>query len=238
MAGLADENCLRCSRSRSEPLKNADITSHAETEAEELASAVTHAIGLLLSAGVLAWMVTRSSEHGDLRHVATLSVFGASLVMVYLASTLYHSAPFRRVKRFLKLCDHAAIYILIAGTYTPFMLVTIGGGWGWSMFGVMWGLAALGVCLRIIALDWPEPWSAALYLAMGWMCLICAQQVIEAMSISGLAWLAAGGLAYTLGVVFFLWDRLPFNHAIWHLFVMTGSACHIVAACHDVLPTA
>ncbi|MFA9478406.1 hemolysin III family protein [Phycisphaerales bacterium AB-hyl4] len=214
---------------------------HEETRVEEFASVLTHGLGVVLAIAALAMMLHYALLQGDAWHVVTLAIFGASLVAVYLASTLYHAVLYHhrsgpRWRRAMRICDHACIYLLIAGTYTPFMLVTIGGPWGWSIFGVMWALAATGIVLKLRYTGQFPMVSTGIYIAMGWMALACGGQVIEATSTVGLAWLVAGGVAYTGGVAFYLWDHLPFNHAIWHLFVVAGSACHVTAAFYDVLP--
>ncbi|MCK4871836.1 MAG: hemolysin III family protein [Phycisphaerales bacterium] len=208
---------------------------HAQRPGEELANGITHAVGTLASITALVLLVVFASLRGDAMRIVTLSIFGVSLVLLYLASTLYHLAGRPSVKRFFMKCDHTAIYVLIAGTYTPFMLVTLRGGWGWSLFGVVWGLAALGVCLRLLFVNRFRFVAALLYVAMGWLVVIGAPPVIAAMSGTGLTLLLIGGVTYSAGVAFYLWDHLPFNHAIWHLFVMAGSTCHVLAACQDVL---
>jgi hemolysin III len=209
---------------------------HEETLQEELASAFTHAIGLALAIAASVLMLRYATVQGDAWHVVTLAVFGSTLVAVYLASTLYHGFRGPRWRRVMLVCDHACIYLLIAGTYTPFMLVTLGGVWGWSIFGVMWAMAFAGVLLKLRFTGRFMLVSTGIYIIMGWMAVICGGQVFEATSNAGLICLVAGGLAYTGGVIFFLWDHLPFNHAIWHLFVIAGSACHVAAVFCDVLP--
>lgn len=213
-----------------------DHREHAETPAEEWASVATHALGALLAVTAAVLMVTFAVSRGDIWHVTTLAIFGSTLVAVYVASTLYHALRHPRWRQAMLVCDHACIFLLIAGTYTPFMLVMIGGAWGWSIFSVMWALAVTGVLLKLRFGDRFQLLSVAIYVAMGWMAVICAGQLIAASTPLGLTWLLAGGMAYTTGVVFYLWHHLPFNHAIWHLFVIAGSACHVTAAFHDVLP--
>lgn len=207
-----------------------------DTPAEEAANTVTHGIGAVASVFALVLLVVWAARGGDPMRIVTLSIFGVTLVAVYFISTMYHLCPQPTIKRWLRVCDHVAIYLLIAGTYTPFMLVTLGGEWGWSLFGVIWGLAAAGVCLRVLFIGQFEGLALALYLVMGWLALVGAPAVFGALSETGLAWVLAGGAAYTLGVVFYLWNRLSFNHAIWHLFVMAGSTCHVLAMFTDVLP--
>lgn len=209
---------------------------HEQTPLEQRANALTHGFGALLALAAALWMLQRAMLEGNGWHVATLAVFGSTLVAVYLASTLYHAFAASRWRPTLLLCDHICIYLLIAGTYTPFMLVTLGGTHGWAVFAGVWTLAALGVAMKLRFRERFHGIATVLYLLMGWLALLCASRVIEATSAPGLALLFAGGLAYTVGVGFYLWHRLPFNHALWHLFVIAGSACHVTAAFYDVLP--
>ena len=209
-----------------------------QTKKEEVANALTHGVGLLASLVVLILLVVSSSLGGDTLRIVTLSVYGACLVLLYLSSTLYHAVRRPKVKHFFRVCDHIAIYLLIAGTYTPFVLVALRGPLGWSIFGVIWGLAAIGIGLKVINVERSEILSLTLYLAMGWLAVLCAQPLASTLSVSGLVWVAAGGAAYTFGVVFYLWEKLPFNHAIWHVFVLGGSTFHLLAIWQDVLPIA
>jgi len=213
-----------------------DGPDHEETPLEELASTITHGLGVVMALAALVVMVVIAAAEGGLVRTITLAIFGAAMVAVYLASTLYHGLRDSRWRRIAHVCDHACIYLLIAGTYTPFMLVTLGGAWGWSIFGVMWGLAITGAVLKLWFAGRLVLLSTAIYVAMGWMAIVCGPQILDATSVAGLSWLIAGGLAYTGGVAFYLWHHLPFNHAIWHLFVVGGSARHVVAAFHDILP--
>jgi hemolysin III len=209
---------------------------HLETPAEEIASMLTHAAGGLLSAVGLTLLVIFASSAGDARRIVAVSIFGASLVLMYFASTCYHSVRSPRTKRLLRIVDHAAIYVLIAGTYTPILLVSMRGVWGWSLFGVVWGLAVAGVILKLFFVDRFAIASTTMYVAMGWLVVIAAKPLLASLPLPGVIWLLAGGLCYTGGVAFYLWDRLPFNHAIWHLFVIAGSVCHFLAVLFYVLP--
>ena len=204
--------------------------------AEEIANSITHGLGSLLAIGGLAVLVGFASVHGNAWHVTTCSIFGATLIFSYLSSTLYHSIPQPEAKRVLKVIDHAAIYLLIAGTYTPFTLVSLRGPWGWSLFGTIWGLALLGVILKTTMLGKISGISTAIYLAMGWIVLIAIKPMLTAVEPGGLLLLLLGGLAYSGGVIFYLWKRLPYNHAIWHLFVLAGSFCHFFAILFYVIP--
>jgi len=204
--------------------------------AEEVAHSLTHGAGLLLGIAALILMVVFAAQRGSAIHVVACSVYGATLVLLYSASTLYHALPRGRGKRVFGILDHAAIFLLIAGTYTPFTLVTLRGGWGWTLLAVIWGLAAAGVVLEAVSRGRTRRLQLALYLAMGWMIVVAAHPLIRELPRPGLALLIAGGFAYTFGVIFFVWRRLPFHHAVWHLFVLGGSICHFFAVLLYVIP--
>lgn len=181
-------------------------------------------------------MVTFASFTGDPWKIVSVSIYGATLVLLFGASTIYHAAKNPTLKHVFWILDHAAIYLLIAGTYTPFTLVTIRGGWGWSIFGVVWGLALIGIIYKAVAIG-RYPWfSVALYLAMGWMVLIPIWPVVNALELGGLLLMALGGLLYTGGVVFFVWHKLKFHHLIWHIFVLAAAAAHFLAVTWYVIP--
>lgn len=203
---------------------------------EELANSLTHGIGAGLALAALAILVTFSGLSGDAWRVVSFAIYGACLVLLYLASTFYHAFGSPRLKRLFRVFDHAAIFLLIAGTYTPVALVSLRGGWGWTLFGLIWGLAIAGIVLEVFFIDRLRWLTLATYLGMGWLVVIAAGPLVEALPFGALAWLAAGGLSYTGGVVFYLWKRLPFHHAIWHLFVLGGSVCHFFAFLLYVLP--
>ena len=202
----------------------------------ELANTATHGVGLGLSIAGLAILVVLASKYGTARHIVACSIYGATLVLLYLASTLYHSVHLPRAKRALAILDQAAIYLLIAGTYTPFTLVTLRGGWGWSLFGVIWGLAVLGILHKLLFSGRMKIVSPAVYLGMGWLCLIAIKPILTSLPAVGVVGIFGGGLAYTVGVVFWAWERIPHHHAIWHLFVMLGSACHFFSVMFFVIP--
>jgi hemolysin III len=193
---------------------------------EEIANSLTHGFGTLMSIAGLVVMVVLAVYHGDGWQIVSFSIFGSTLILLYLASTLYHSISHPTVKKFLKVFDHSAIYLLIAGTYTPFVLVTLRGVWGWSIFGVIWGLAIAGILLKCVFVGRFHNLSIAIYIFMGWFCLVASKQLIANLMPFSLILLIFGGLSYTLGVIFYSWRKLPFNHAIWHLFVLAGSAFH------------
>jgi hemolysin III len=203
---------------------------------EETANAITHGVGLLASVAGAAVLVPLAALGGDARQAAGAAVFCASLVLLYLASTLYHAAWRRGTRPRLLALDHCAIYVLIAGTYTPFTLVSLRGGSGEALLGAVWSLAAAGVAVKLFWAGRFELLSTLVYLGMGWLFLVDARGVLAALPGWGGAWLLAGGLAYTAGTFFFLSRRVPYGHAVWHLFVLAGSACHFVAVSSQVLP--
>jgi hemolysin III len=203
---------------------------------EELANGITHGIGLALSVVGLAILVILSILNGSAWHIAGCTTFGVTLVLLYTASTLYHSLRTPHLKRVLKILDHAAIYLLIAGTYTPFTLVNLRGFWGWTLFGLVWSLSIFGILWKLFHVDRFQIVSTLIYIVMGWIVVIAVKPLLAAVPLSGILWLLAGGLFYTVGVLFFAWKRIPYNHAIWHVFVMAGSICHYFAVLFYVLP--
>lgn len=203
---------------------------------EELINSITHGAGLALSVAGLVVLVTLAALKGTAWHIVGCSVYGTTLVLLYSASTLYHSMRSPRLKRFFRIIDHSSIYLLIAGTYTPFTLVNLRGGWGWTLFGLVWGLAALGILFKIFFVGRFPIASTAVYLLMGWLVVIAIKPLLTLVPSGGLLWLLAGGLAYSAGVVFFAWEKMPYNHAVWHVFVLTGSICHYFAVLFYVLP--
>jgi hemolysin III len=201
-----------------------------QTLGEEIANALSHGLGFLLAVAALPVLLAFSSSGGT-AHVVAASVFAATMMALYLASALYHALPAGRAKRFFGRLDHAAIFIFIAGSYTPFVLGPLRGAWGWTLFGIVWTIAALGVTAKVLNRLKHPGWSTGLYIAMGWLVVLALQPLSARVAPAGLAWLVAGGLAYTAGAVFFLLDhRLRYAHFIWHLFVLAGSACHFFAA--------
>lgn len=204
----------------------------------ELINGITHGIGFALSNVGLVVLVAMAAVRGSARHVVACSIYGATLVLLYAASTLYHSVWAPRVKQVLRIIDHIAIFLLIAGTYTPFTLISMSGGWGWSLFGTVWGLALVGSLMKVFFTGRFGVVSVLIYLGMGWLAILGVKPLLQSLTVGGFLWLAAGGLAYTFGLVFYAWERLPFHHAIWHVFVMLGSACHFFAVMFYVLPPA
>ena len=198
---------------------------------EELANAVSHGVGCLLAIAALPILVIFARREGTAINVVAASVFAATMIVLYLVSTLYHAVPDGRAKRLLNRLDHAAIYLFIAGSYTPFALGVLHGTWGWTMFGIVWALAAVGIAAKLFNRLRHPLWSTGLYLAMGWLALLVAGPLFSRMTAGGIAWLLVGGVAYSAGAIVFLFDhRLRYGHFVWHLFVIAGSACHFFAA--------
>ena len=201
-----------------------------QSPAEEAANSVSHGLGLIAALAGIPFLIVHAVRQGDAGFIAGTCVFSATIVILYLASTLYHALPVGQAKRVFRVIEHSAIFLLIAGTYTPFTLGVLRGAWGWSLFGVVWGLAAAGVAMKAFVKT-PHPViSTSLYLLMGWVVVVAAKPLIAEVPTAGLLWLLAGGLAYTVGVVFFATDsRLRYGHFVWHLFVMAGTICHYFA---------
>ena len=214
------------------------ITRPRYSTAEEIANSLTHGVGIALSIAGLAILTAFASVFGSVWHIVSCSIYGATQILLYTASTLYHSIPLPRAKAVFRVLDHSAIFLLIAGTYTPFTLVNLRGPWGWSLFGFIWGLAILGIALQSILIR-QKMWVATLpYVGMGWVAVIGIKPLLESVAPGGLVLLVAGGLAYTLGSVFYVWRRVPFHHAIWHGFVLAGSVFHFFAVLLYVIPVA
>lgn len=203
---------------------------------EEVAHALTHGIGAVLSIVGLVFMLVWAMAYGDTWHVVSAAIYGASLILLYTASTLYHAFPWPRAKYFFQQLDHAAIFVLIAGTYTPFALVNLRGPWGWSLLAVVWSIALIGVIIELGMKTRIKWLSLSLYLGMGWMALIVIKPMLDTVDSVGLILLLAGGLAYSFGVIFYVWKSLKYHHAIWHLFVLAGSILHFFSVFYYVLP--
>lgn len=203
---------------------------------EEIANSLTHGIGLAASVAGLAVLVIIACLRGDAWHIVSCSVFGASLIALYSSSTFYHACRIPERKQLLRMIDHSCIYLLIAGTYTPITLTHMRGAWGWTLFGLVWGLAVFGLCFKWICRHRFQIFSTILYVAMGWLIVIAVRPMIELVPTGCLYWLLAGGLFYTFGVIFYALDRIPYFHTIWHLFVLGGSVSHYCAVLFYVLP--
>ena len=206
---------------------------------EELANSLSHALGLVLSiAGLAALIAAASARGGGALEMVSCAIYGTTLIVLYTTSTLYHSIPFARPKRLLRLFDHLAIFLLIAGTYTPFVLIALRGAWGWTLFTIVWTLAALGTALELSQLRRFRRAMIALYIAMGWVGLIAIKPLVAALPAAGLWLLFGGGVSYTVGVVFYRWHGLRYHHALWHLCVLTGSILQYFAVLNYVLARA
>ena len=203
---------------------------------EERLNISSHATGFILSIVALVLLVTHASLNGNIWHIVSFSIFGTSLMILYAASTFYHSARKPELRVRLRVLDHASIYVLIAGTYTPFTLVTLNGSTGWIIFAVSWGLALSGITLKLFFTGRYNAISTAMYVFMGWMIVFAIQPLIENLVAAGLFWLVAGGIAYTIGAILYGIKAIQFNHAIFHLFVLIGSACHFASIYFYVLP--
>jgi len=202
---------------------------HTPSLGEEIANSVSHGVGLLAAVAATPLLLHSAVRHGGAARIAGASVFAAAMVLLYLTSTLYHALPRNRAKRVFQIFDHAAIFLMIAGTYTPFTLGVLRGAWGWTLFGLVWGLALGGVVLTAVGgVRYPKL-STSLYLAMGWFILVAVKPLWLRMPSEGLFWLLAGGIAYTVGVVFYAAKRVRYCHFVWHVFVMAGTACHFIA---------
>ncbi len=204
-------------------------TERLQSPGEEVANAVSHAVGLLGTLLGAPFLIGRALQRGSTAGVVGTSVFACTIVLLYLASTLYHALPRTRAKRVFRMLDHEAIFLFIAGTYTPFTLGVLRGLWGWSLLAIVWSLALVGIVLSAIGGMRYRRFSTAVYLGMGWLMLIAIRPLWLRLPLSGLLWLLAGGLAYTVGVAFFAAKRIPYSHLIWHLFVLVGTSCHFIA---------
>lgn len=203
---------------------------------EEKINIYSHALGLILSIIALVLLVTRASLYGDAWHVVSFSIFGASLIILYAASTVYHNSKDPESRSRLRIVDHATIYVLIAGTYTPFTLVTLNGSIGWVIFGISWGMALIGITLKLFFTGMYPLLSTSMYIFMGWLIIFAIKPMINNLSSDGLLWLVAGGLAYTIGAILYGIKQIKFNHAIFHVFVLLGSFCHFISVYFYVLP--
>lgn len=205
-------------------------------ELEERFNVISHAFGILLSTIALIFLVLKASMKGDPWQIVSFSIYGASLIMLYSASTIFHSSKDEELRNKLNIVDHASIYVLIAGTYTPYVLVTLRGTVGWIVFGVIWGLALTGIILKLFYIDKYSLLSTIMYVIMGWVMIFAVKPIINSLELGGLIWLLAGGIVYTVGAVFFSLKNLKYNHAIFHIFVLLGSFCHFMSIYYYVVP--
>ncbi|MEG0372274.1 MAG: hemolysin III family protein [Clostridium sp.] len=198
------------------------------TKGEEIANAITHGIGVILAIVALTLLIFCGINYGDVWYMVSSIIYGVTLITLYLGSTLYHSIPNQRVKKILRIIDHSSIFLLIAGTYTPFTLTILRGTLGWTIFGVVWGCTIFGIVMKIFFLEKFEKFSTFMYIGMGWFIVIALKDIIMALSTGGLVLLVLGGLSYTIGCIFYAKNNWPYNHAVWHLFVLAGSIFHFL----------
>ena len=204
---------------------------------EEKINVISHFGGLILSIIALVFLLTRAGLYGNSWHVVSAGIFGASLIVLYTASTFYHSARRPELRKRLRIVDHASIYILIAGTYTPFTLISLKGSVGWTIFGISWGLALSGIILKLFHTGKFDVLSTLMYVFMGWVIIFAIKPLVNSLPVEGLFWLMAGGVAYTLGAILYSIKKIKFNHAIFHIFVLAGSICHFISVYFYVLPS-
>jgi hemolysin III len=202
---------------------------HRPTVGEEIVNSITHGIGVVLSIAGLVILIVWAARSGSGWQMVSFSIFGGTLIILYLASTLYHGLPMPRVKQAFKIMDHSAIFLLIAGTYTPFLLVNLRGPWGWSLLGIIWSLAIMGILMKIFYISKFRKISMALYVFMGWLAVVAFQEIFIHVPLLSLILLLFGGLSYTIGLAFYGWRKLPYHHAVWHIFVIGGSIFHYLA---------
>ncbi len=214
----------------------ASANPHRQSRLEEIVNSVTHGLGIPMSIVALVVLVVQAMNHTTW-HVVSVSIFGGSMILIYMASCLYHAVCVHKHRRVFQVLDHCFIFVLIAGTYTPFTLVNLRGPVGWTMFGIVWTLAIAGIIMKCLVLPRYDKSSSVIYLVMGWIAVFGAFELIDKVPMTGVVWLAIGGAFYTIGVIFFLLDRIRFAHAIWHVFVLGGSLSHILAVFHGVVPS-
>ena len=206
------------------------------TTGEEIANSVIHGVGALLSIAALAVMTAAAVQRGSVWHVVSFAVFGSSMVLLYTFSTIYHGLTNLRAKRVFEFLDHSGVFLLIAGTYTPFSLVVLHGRVGWAIFGIIWGLFAAGIIYKTFFLKKAVIVSTLIYVCMGWVIVLAFKPLVESLVGAGLFWLVLGGVLYTGGTVLYVWRRVRYHHALWHLFVIAGTACHFICVLFYVLP--
>jgi hemolysin III len=206
------------------------------TLGEEIANSVTHGVGIVLAIAGLAVLTAFAARNGNAWHVTASAIFGATLILCFTTSTLYHSVQSEGIKQVLRVFDHSAVFLLIAGTYTPFMVIGVPGPWGWTILAAVWTLAIVGIALKFFLRGRLHGLIVALYLAMGWLVVIATKPLLENIGAGGVAFLAAGGLAYTVGVIFYKWRRLRYHHAIWHGFVLLGGGLHYFGVLFYLIP--
>ncbi|WP_408954463.1 hemolysin III family protein [Natroniella sp. ANB-PHB2] len=205
------------------------------TRSEEITNAILHGVGLGLAIAALVVLVVLANVYGDIWYQASFAIYGTTLVILYLSSTLYHSFSEGKVKDIFQIFDHAAIYLLIAGTYTPITLIPLRGFLGWLIFGIVWGIAVVGIIFKVFWVKRFMIFSTVLYLIMGWLIIVAIRPLVQAINRTSLIFLVTGGVLYTMGTIFYVWRNLKYHHAIWHLFVLAGSICHFVTILYLLL---
>jgi len=206
------------------------------SEEEELVNRLTHGLGAVLGVAGMVFLLWRATAQGDPWRLTSCAIYGSTLVLFYTISTLYHSLRRPKLRNLFRILDHVSIFFIIAGTYTPFTLITLRGAWGWTLFGIVWGMALVGAVFKAFMVHRLRMLAPMFYLAMGWLIVIAIRPLLDALPWNGFLWLLCGGVAYTLGVVFYAWQKIPYNHAIWHLFVLGGSISHYLAIYYYVVP--
>jgi hemolysin III len=211
-------------------------STHVYTRKEEVVNAITHGIGVLFSVIALVWLVVAASESGTVWHVVSFTIYGVTMLLLYLSSTLVHSFPEGKAKDIFEICDHASIYLFIAGSYTPFLFLVIKGALGWTLFGIVWGIALAGVLFKLFFTKKFLYLSTVLYIAMGWLMVFAWKPLVAGLLLEGIVLLVVGGILYTVGTVFYVWRGFPFHHAVWHIFVLAGTAVHFFGIFFYLLP--
>ncbi|MCP9199783.1 hemolysin III family protein [Gramella sp. GC03-9] len=209
---------------------------HFYPPAEERFNIISHGIGFVLSILALILLILKADRLGDVEHLVSFTIFGASMVLVYAASTFYHSAKSKRLRIRLNILDHASIYFLIAGTYTPFAIITLAGTRGWTILAIVWSMAIIGAIFKIFYAGRFQLFSTIMYVVMGWIIVFAIKPLAESLSPSGLYWLIGGGISYTIGAILFMQNKIPFNHAVFHIFVLLGTFAHFVCIYYFLLP--
>ncbi len=193
---------------------------------EEIANSITHGLGAALSIAAMSILIFIASQYGDPWRIVSFSVYGATLFILYLASTLYHAFTHEKTKRFFRIMDHSSIFLLIAGTYTPITLIAMRGGWGWTLFFLIWFMAVAGLFFELLFMDKYHYITVGIYIVMGWLAVIAIKPMLTLLPDGMIKWIVLGGLFYTLGIIFYIWKKMPYHHAVWHVFVLAGSAMH------------
>lgn len=209
---------------------------HVFSKDEEVANAITHGIGAIISIACLVLLVVFSSLYGNVWHIVSFSIYGVSMLVLYASSTLVHSFPPGKVKDLFEILDHSAIYLFIAGTYTPILFIVVQGALGWTLFGIIWGIATLGIVFKVFFVKKFLVISTIFYLLMGWMALFAIKPIVSALPVAGVAFLVGGGLLYSIGTIFYMWRGFKFHHAVWHLFVLGGTILHFFLIIIYILP--